>query len=140
MKGMIYKMKEYPDITEAERLIMEILWRDGECGSHMVTKEMKKQLGWTRQTVRTYLIRLKDKGLVDTRKINERVLHYFPVVSKKDYAAGKATGVLRKYYTGISGMVAGIMTTEKIDDSELRKLEELIENAPRVEKDKEDRV
>lgn len=133
-------MSEYPDITEAEKLIMEILWRDGECGSNTITEELKKQLNWSRQTVRTYLVRLKDKGLINTKKINERVLHYFPVVSKNNYAAGKATAVLKKYYGGISGMVAGIMETEKIDDHELQKLEVLIEKASQAKRNKEDRI
>ena len=119
-------MSKYPNLTEADSIIMEILWRDGEAGSNAITEEIEDKLNWSRQTVRTYLARLMEKGLIGARKINERVLRYYPVVSREEYAADKAKSICNKYYGNISQMMAGIIESENISESELGELEKLI--------------
>ena len=114
-------------------MIMELLWRDGEAGSNAITEEIEDKLNWSRQTVRTYLTRLMEKGLIDARKINERVLRYFPIVSREEYAADKAKSLCNKYYGNISQMVAGIVDNENISESDLNELENLIKQMKRQE-------
>jgi BlaI family penicillinase repressor len=119
-------MGRYPNLTEADSVIMEILWRDGECGSSAILKEAESKLGWARQTVRTYLARLMDKGLVGTRELNRRAFCYYPLVSREEYAADRTGSILNKYYGSLTHMVAGIVQNENIPDSELDELEKLI--------------
>jgi BlaI family transcriptional regulator, penicillinase repressor len=119
-------MSKYPNLTEADSIIMEILWRDGECSSSAILKEVGSKLDWTRQTVRTYLARLIEKGLVGTKEINKRDYRYYPVVTREEYAADKTGSILSKYYGSLSHMVAGIVQSENITDSDLDELEKLI--------------
>jgi len=126
-------MSKYPNLTEADSVIMELLWRDGEAGSNAITEEIEDRLNWSRQTVRTYLTRLMEKGLIDARKINERVLRYYPIVSREEYAADKAKSLCNKYYGNISQMVAGIVDNENISESDLNELENLIKQMKRQE-------
>ena len=126
-------MSKYPNLTEADSVIMELLWRDGEAGSNAITEEIEDRLNWSRQTVRTYLTRLMEKGLIDARKINERVLRYYPIVSREEYAADKAKSLCNKYYGNISQMVAGIVDNENISESDLSELENLIKQMKRQE-------
>ena len=119
-------MSKYPNLTEADSIIMEILWRDGERTSASIQKEVEGKLHWSRQTVRTYLARLMDKGLVETKEIKKRLYHYCPAVSREEYAADKAGSVLNKYYGSVSDMVAGIVQSEQLSDEELDDLEEMI--------------
>ena len=119
-------MSKYPNLTEADSIIMEILWRDGECSSSAILKEVENKLDWTRQTVRTYLARLMDKGLVGTREINKREFRYYPAVTREEYAADKTGSIMNKYYGSLSHMVAGIVQNENITDSDLDELEKLI--------------
>ena len=126
-------MSKYPNLTEADSVIMELLWRDGEAGSNAITEEIEDKLNWSRQTVRTYLTRLMEKGLIDARKINERVLRYYPIVSREEYAADKAKSLCNKYYGNISQMMAGIVDNENISESDLNELENLIKQMKRQE-------
>jgi len=119
-------MSKYPDLSEADEIIMEILWRDGEVSSAAIVKEVEKSLNWSRQTVGTYLSRLVDKGLVGTRKVSERAYHYRPIVSKEAYAADKTGNLFSKYYDSLSHMVAGIARTADISEADLDELEALI--------------
>lgn len=119
-------MSKYPDLSEADSIIMEILWRDTETSSSAILKEIEEPLHWSRQTVRTYLKRLMDKGLVGAKETKKRVYSYYPVVSKEDYAADKTGSFLNAYYDSLSHMVAGIVKNENITDSDLDELEALI--------------
>ncbi len=120
-------MGKYPNLSEADSIIMEILWRDGECSSALILKEIEDKLDWSRQTVRTYLIRLVEKGLVGTKQINKRTYHYYPIVSREEYAADKTASILSRYYNSLPHMVAGIMQKEDIPGTELDELEKLIQ-------------
>lgn len=119
-------MSRFPDLTEADNKIMEILWRDGETSSSAILKEVEQPLGWTRQTVRTYLKRLMDKGLVGARETKKKVFCYFAAVSRDEYAADKAGSFCSQYYGSLSHMVAGIVKHERVSDSELAALEDMI--------------
>lgn len=119
-------MSEYPNLSEADSIIMEILWRDGACSSAAILKEIEDKLNWSRQTVRTYLVRLVEKGLVGTKQVNKRTYQYYPIVTREAYAADKTKTILNKYYESVPHMVAGIMKNDGISDAELDELESLL--------------
>lgn len=121
-------MSNYSNLSEADSIVMEILWRDGECSSSAILKEIADKLNWSRQTVRTYLIRLVEKGLVGTKEINKRTYHYYPVVSRAEYAADKTTSLLNKYYNSLPHMIAGILQREDIPETDLEELEQLLQS------------
>lgn len=120
-------MSKYPNLTDADSIIMEILWRDGITTSSAIHKEVKSVLKWSRQTVHTYLNRLMEKGLVGIEEINRRTYNYYPAVSREEYAADKADGIINKYYGNLSHMVAGFVKNEKITNADLDELEKLIQ-------------
>ena len=122
-------MSKYPNLSEADSIIMEILWRDGECSSAAILKEIEDKLNWSRQTVRTYLVRLVEKGLVNTKQINKRTYHYYPVVSRTEYAADKSTSIMNRYYDSLPHMVAGILQNKDISQQELDELEAILQRA-----------
>ena len=119
-------MKSYPNLSKADSIIMEIIWKEKEVSSKYVLTETEKKLGWSRQTVKTYLIRLQEKGLVGVRKLSARVHFYYPLISREDYAAGMAGTYLKKYYNSLSHMMAGLIKKEDVSDDELDELEQII--------------
>lgn len=120
-------MSGYADMSEADSIIMELLWRNGEMSSAAILAEIEETLGWTRQTVRTYLKRLMDKGLVGAKEVKRRVFSYYPLVSRDDYAADKTGSFLSRFYdSSLAHMVAGIVKNEHVPESELNALEALI--------------
>jgi BlaI family penicillinase repressor len=122
-------LSRYPNLSEADSVIMEILWRDGECSSAAILKEIEDKLNWSRQTVRTYLVRLVEKGLVGTKELSRRSFRYYAAVSRAEYAADKTGGILDKYYSSVPHMVAGLLQKEDISDADLDELEQLIQHA-----------
>jgi BlaI family penicillinase repressor len=119
-------MSKYPNLTEADSIIMEILWRDGAVTSSAIQNEVKNVLNWSRQTVNTYLNRLMEKGLVGVEEVNKRLYKYYPIVSREEYAADKTGGIINKYYGNLPHMIAGFVKNEKITDEDLDELERLL--------------
>lgn len=121
-------MSNYPNLTDADHAVMEILWRDGEVASSDVVHELMNEFGWSRQTVRTYLKRLIDKGLVATKEKNRRDYIYYPIVSKEEYGVDTTSTYLNKYFRSLTHMVSGLIQKEDISKDELDSLEQLIKD------------
>ena len=119
-------MSRYPALTEADNAVMELLWSRGPMSSNEMLQQLAGAMDWTRQTVRTYLARLMDKGLVGAREARPRVYEYYPKVSRDEYAADRAGSLMDRYYGSLPPLVAGLVRNEKISDRELAELEELI--------------
>ena len=119
-------MGNYPNLSEADYAVMEILWEKGQAKSSEIAKALFEAYGWSRQTVGTYLKRLAEKGLVVTKEENKRDYIYLPAVTKEAYGAGITGEYLTKYFGSLSHMVAGLMQNEDISDAEIEQLENII--------------
>ncbi len=119
-------MGKYPNLTEAENIIMEIIWNEQEVSSKDVLEKTENTLGWSRQTVKTYLDRLNEKGIVSIKKISPRVHYYYPLLSREEYASQMAGEYLDKYFGSLSHMMAGLIKREDISEEELDELEDVI--------------
>jgi BlaI family penicillinase repressor len=119
-------MKKYPSLSEADSVIMEILWNKKETTSRDILNQTENSLGWSRQTVKTYLDRLQEKGLVKVRRLSPRVHFYSAAVSKEEYASEITSSYVRKYFGDLSHMMAGLIKREDISDEELDNLEQII--------------
>jgi BlaI family penicillinase repressor len=119
-------MKNCPSLSKADSIIMEIIWKEKEVTSKDVLSKAENKLGWSRQTVKTYLDRLQEKGLIGVRKLSPRVHFYFPLVSREDYAAEMAGKYLNKYFGSLSHMMTGLIKREDVTDEELDDLERVI--------------
>lgn len=122
-------MSKYPELTEPDKIIMEILWRDGECSTSVIQKEIESSLKWSRQTVRTYVVRLIEKGLVGAKVFSTRTYTYYPKVSKEEYASDRAKDMVNKYYGSVQHLVAGLLKKETLTEEEFDELEQLIHEA-----------
>ena len=89
-------------ISESEYLIMEYLWHheEGKMFADIVTYLNETcQKNWTKQTINTFIKRLKDKGLINTHNnIKKRI--YYPSLSYTEYKQGEATELINELYGG----------------------------------------
>lgn len=124
-------MSRYPALTEADSAVMELLWGRGPMTSNALLQQLCGTVEWTRQTVRTYLARLMEKGLVGAREIKPRVYEYYPRISRDEYAADRTGSLLQRYYGSLTHLVAGFVRNEKVSERELEELEELVRHLRR---------
>ena len=120
-------MDKYSGLSANDTIIMELVWRLGEVNNASILHELESEPNWTRHTVKTYLKRLTDKGLLELKQISPRKFRYYPLVSKEEFLAEEASTYLREHFRGLTHMVAGLIDNEKISDEELESLERYIE-------------
>lgn len=52
------------NITDSERVIMDILWEESPLPAAEIIRRARKTEPWAEYTVRTFLTRLSEKGMV----------------------------------------------------------------------------
>lgn len=119
-------MSDYPNLSKAERLVMEIVWKKGEVLSAEVLEELEGIKDWSRHTVKSYLKQLIEKGLVGVKEISARKYIYYVLISKEAFLADESCHYLKSHFESLSHMVAGLMQREKVSSAEIDQLERLI--------------
>lgn len=114
------------NLTKAERMIMEIIWRNKEISNMEIFEEVGHKTGWSRHTVKTYTSALAEKGMLGINQISPRRIKYYPLVSKEKYLAWSTSNHLRNNYSKLSFMVAGLINNEQVSTEEINELEQLI--------------
>ena len=118
-------MSAYANLSPQDRAVIEVLWKYGE----MTTTEVHEKLGdknWTRHTVRTYLLRLMEKDLVDVKKVSRKKQYYYTLISRDEFIAGETSEYLSKRYNGLTHLIAGLTLGKKVTDEELAELEQYL--------------
>ena len=113
-------------LTKTERMIMEVIWQEGELSNADIFEKIGEAHDWSRHMVKFYTKTMAEKGLLGINQLSERKIRYYPKLTKEQYLAAAADGFLRRNYRGLSNMVAGLIDNEKVSREEIDKLEQLI--------------
>ena len=120
-------------ISEAESVVMDVLWRRHPLGAEDVVAELADSRHWQEATIKTLLNRLLNKGAIAAEKEGRRYL-YSPLLRREDWVLEESRGLLDRLFDGrVAPLVAHFSEQRKLsrkDIAELRKLlEELDDNA-----------
>ena len=118
-------------ISEAESVVMDILWARSPLGADDVVAALAGRQDWQEATIKTLLNRLLNKGAISARKDGRRFL-YSPVLQREDWVAEESRGLLERLFDGrVAPLVAHFSAHRKLsrkDIAELRKLLEEIDD------------
>lgn len=118
-------------ISEAESVVMDILWARSPLGADDVVAALAGRQDWQEATIKTLLNRLLNKGAIRARKDGRRFL-YSPVLQREDWVAEESRGLLERLFDGrVAPLVAHFSAHRKLsrkDIAELRKLLEEIDD------------
>ena len=120
-------------ISEAESVVMDVLWRTHPLGAEDVVLALADRQDWQEATIKTLLNRLLNKGAISAAKDGRRYL-YSPLLRREDWVLEESRGLLDRLFDGrVAPLVAHFSEQRKLsrkDIAELRKLlEELDDNA-----------
>ncbi|QQQ00333.1 BlaI/MecI/CopY family transcriptional regulator [Lysobacter enzymogenes] len=120
-------------ISEAESVVMEVLWQRHPLAAEEVAAALADAQSWQEATVKTLLNRLLNKGAIRAEKDGRRYL-YAPVLKREDWLLDESQGLLQRLFGGrVAPLVAHFSQHRKLsrkDIAELRKLlEELDDDA-----------
>jgi predicted transcriptional regulator len=119
-------------ISEAESVVMDVLWARSPLGADEVVQALAGQQAWQDATIKTLLNRLLNKGAIRAEKDGRRYL-YAPQIKREDWVLEESRGLLDRLFDGrVAPLVAHFSAHRKLskkDVAELRKLLKEIDDA-----------
>lgn len=113
-------------LTEAEKDIMEILWKKERVFMKEILESFDDPKPAT-TTVATLLKRMQNKNLVDFKMYgNSR--EYFPMVKKEDYFSNEMNSMIGRFFNNSVTQFASFFTSNtKLSQKQLKELRDMIE-------------
>ena len=113
-------------LSDAELDVMLAVWQSPPPIQRGDLEEQLKSHNWADTTVLTLLSKLVEKGYLSLERQGRRNL-YYPLVSEADYRTWANRSFLGKMYqSSLRRMVASLVESQDLTDSDLQELEECI--------------
>jgi BlaI family transcriptional regulator, penicillinase repressor len=113
-------------ISEAESVVMELLWKRNPLGADDVVAALAKAHSWQEPTIKTLLNRLLGKGAISAEKEGRRFL-YAPVLQRADWVHYESEGLLDRLFDGrVAPLVAHFSERSKLGKKDIAELKRLI--------------
>ena len=113
-------------ISEAESLVMDVLWRNHPLSAEDVVASLASSTDWQEATVKTLLNRLLKKRAIAAEREGRRYL-YRPLLKREDYVHAESKSLLDRLFDGrIAPLVAHFSERRKLTRKDLDELKRLI--------------
>lgn len=115
------------DISDAESIVMEVLWLRSPRTAEEVIAELASAQDWQEPTIRTLLNRLLNKGAIGAQKDGRRYL-YSAVLQRGDWVNRQSRSLLNRLFQGrVAPLVAHFSEQGKLSKKDIAELKKLIE-------------
>lgn len=114
-------------ISEAEAVIMEVLWRQAPRSAEEILTEVGVQQDWQEGTVKSLLNRLLTKKAVKAEREGRRYL-YSPRLTREQYVSQESKGLLDRLFDGrVAPLVAHFSEQRKLSKKDIAELRRLLQ-------------
>lgn len=126
---MAAKPSDLPDLSPAQREIMEIVWERGEVTATEVRCVLSRTRNVARNTVRTLLERMEDKGWLEHRA-EGRTFLYTAARPRHDTVGQKVREIVETVCGGSpETLVAALLDYRGLRPDELKRIRRLLDQA-----------
>ncbi len=119
------QIKFNAELTEAEWIIMKVVWENEPCAAGTVQEALANSKDWAYSTVKTTMDRMANKGFLKIRKIRNLQL-FSSAISEVDAKRGEFHKMLTRAFDGaLTPMMQFLIEHEglsKAESAQLRKL------------------
>jgi predicted transcriptional regulator len=113
-------------ISEAESILMEVLWQRSEATAEELLEAVAEQTDWQRGTVKALLNRLLNKGAISAEREGRR-FRYRPVLKREDYLSEQSRSLIDRLFDGrVAPLVAHFSEQRALSEADLEELKRLI--------------
>lgn len=124
-------MNEQYEITEAELEIMQVLWKNKRGNLTTIMEELSKKSKneeRNKNTIKTLIHRLIQKGAIESQKVNNKEVEYIPKINEKKFIAKESNSFLNKFFNGnTEKLLLKFVENKKVTKNELQKLIDILE-------------
>ena len=120
-------MKNVPRISEAEWVVMQVLWRKSGLTANEIVQALAGKVHWNPRTIRTLINRLLKKGAIRFDK-EGREYRYEPTVSEEQCTRSERLSFLGRVYRGATKpMLAAFLEDAKLSKKDIAELKAILE-------------
>lgn len=120
-------MKDMPRISEAEWIVMQVLWARGALTANEIVEELEGKVQWNPRTIRTLINRLLNKRAILFDK-EGREYRYSPAVSEERCARYERLSFLGRVYKGATKpMIAAFLEEARLSKKDIAELKAILE-------------
>src|SRR5512139_1645324 len=106
-------------ISDAESLVMDVLWRRAPRSAEEVVAELARSQDWQEATIKTLLNRLLKKGAIRAEKDGRKYL-YAPVLKREDWVHRQSRSLLDRLFDGrVAPLVAHFSEKGKLSKKDI---------------------
>jgi len=114
-------------ISEAEAVVMDVLWRQAPRSAEEILAEVGPTQAWQEGTVKSLLNRLLKKKAVKAERDGRRYL-YAPRLTREQYVSQESKGLIDRLFDGrIAPLVAHFSEQRKLSRRDVADLRKLLE-------------
>ena len=114
------------ELTEAEWIIMKVVWENEPCAAGTVQEALVNSKDWAYSTVKTTMDRMANKGFLEIQKIRNLQL-FSSVISEVDAKRGEFRKMLKRAFDGaLTPMMQFLIEHEGLSKSESTQLRKLV--------------
>ena len=130
---MARKRRDLPELSPAQREIMDIIWERSEVSASEVRQILSQTRAVTRNTVRTLLERMEDKGWIRHRE-EGRTFLYAAARPREDTIGRKVRELVETVCGGSAeALVTALLDYRGLSRGELDRIRQMLERARAAE-------
>lgn len=116
-------------ISEAESVVMEVLWAGSPKTAEDVVDALSGEQDWQEPTIKTLLNRLLKKGAISAEREGRRYL-YSPVLRREDWVRAQSSSLLERLFGGrLAPLLAQFQAEQGLSAEDRAALRELLERS-----------
>jgi BlaI family penicillinase repressor len=120
-------MANIPKISEAEWVVMEVVWRKNPITALEVVQQLTEHKQWQDQTIRTMLRRLIRKKALSYRA-EGKVYFYAPAVSREQCVKGESRSFLERVFGGSpQPLLVQLVQESRLSATEIAELKKILQ-------------
>ncbi len=121
--------KPNAELTEAEWVIMKVVWENEPCAAGTVQEALANSKDWAYSTVKTTMDRMANKGFLKIQRIRNLQL-FSSVISEVDAKRGEFRKMLKRAFDGaLTPMMQFLIEHEGLSKAESAQLRKLVNKA-----------
>ncbi len=121
--------KANAELTEAEWIIMKVVWENEPCAAGTVQEVLTNSKDWAYSTVKTTMDRMANKGFLEIQKIRNLQL-FSSIISEVDAKRGEFRKMLKRAFDGaLTPMMQFLIEHEGLSKTESAQLRKLVNKA-----------
>ncbi len=123
------QVKFNAELTEAEWIIMKVVWENEPCAAGTVQEALANSKDWAYSTVKTTMDRMANKGFLKIQKIRNLQL-FSSAISEVDAKRGEFHKMLTRAFDGaLTPMMQFLIDHEGLSKAESAQLRKLVNKA-----------